>query len=77
MSKECPEERVVIDKPKIHCDNCDQDGHYRRDCREERADKRELRCRRCDEVGHMAKDCEQPNDVQCRNCDQSESAVQS
>ncbi|PHH66920.1 hypothetical protein CDD81_5272 [Ophiocordyceps australis] len=71
ISKYCPKEKVIFERPKIICSNCNLEGHRIRDCKEPRKDK--FACRNCGKSGHKAADCDEPpnlNNVQCRKCDE-------
>jgi hypothetical protein len=47
-SRSCKEERVVIERVKVKCVNCNEPGHRARDCKQPREDK--FACRTCGSV---------------------------
>ncbi|CAD0091029.1 unnamed protein product, partial [Aureobasidium mustum] len=49
-TKACPEEKQVVEKPKVTCSNCNEDAS---DCTNERV----MVCRNCNTPGHAARDC--------------------
>lgn len=57
--KTCPQEKQVVEKPKVTCSNCNNDGHYVRDCPSPRAVRGggDVECKFCGELGHFIKDC--------------------
>ena len=64
MEKCCP--------PELKCRNCDNEGHFARDCKEERKEgfvlktkpaKEPRKCRNCNEAGHFIKECPKPVEV--------------
>lgn len=60
----------------IVCSNCDEVGHTRGKCPEEKREPEKIveQCVNCDEIGHRARDCKQPLKQRggggCRNCGQ-------
>ncbi|KAI4754275.1 hypothetical protein E4T51_12601 [Aureobasidium sp. EXF-12344] len=69
--KTCPQEKQVIEKPKVTCSNCNTDGHYVRDCTQPRAVRGgggDVECKHCGEQGHFVKDCPTKPAEKCRNC---------
>ncbi|KAG9719464.1 hypothetical protein KCU59_g18027, partial [Aureobasidium melanogenum] len=69
--KTCPQEKQVVEKPKVTCSNCNTDGHYVRDCPEPRAVRGgsgDVECKHCGESGHFVKDCPTKPAEKCRNC---------
>ncbi|PHH77241.1 hypothetical protein CDD82_3601 [Ophiocordyceps australis] len=71
IAKYCPQEKVIFERPKIICSNCNIEGHRLRDCKEPRKDR--FACRNCGKSGHKAADCDEPpnlDNVQCRKCDE-------
>ncbi|KAL1310589.1 hypothetical protein AAFC00_000865 [Neodothiora populina] len=69
--KRCTEDKREIEKPKIECSNCKEEGHYRRDCPNPR--KGYNACRNCSQPGHRANECTEPpnvDNVECRKCSQ-------
>ena len=53
VKEDCEERKKALEKVKCH--NCQQNGHFRWNCKNEAA------CRICKETGHLAKDCPNRN----------------
>lgn len=74
-SKQCTEEKHERDLIAITCANCNNEGHRARDCTEPRKSGKGKGCRNCGQEGHISKECPEPpnlDNVECKNCSQSE-----
>lgn len=58
----------------ITCANCNNEGHYARDCSEPRKTGKRG-CKNCGNDGHIAKECPEPqnmDNVTCKECNESQ-----
>ena len=51
MQRDCPEEQVRV------CFECNEEGHFARDCPGKADNNSQRKCYRCNKPGHLARDC--------------------
>ena len=74
-SRQCKEEKVLVERAKVTCMICGTDGHRARDCTDRPPPRAGRECRVCQSTDHQAKDCPNREKRTCRNCGSEDHVV--